>query len=422
MSGEVNLACTLSKNNLPVTGQPQLTYILLEVLPTAVMASVQMPLNFSLVLDKSGSMEGDKMRCLKDAVKHVVEMLGPDDFISVVSFDSSPKVLIKSQQARSAGDKANLRQQIDRLAAGGGTQISSALEAGYDELRKAYAPNRINRIVLLTDGQTSNEDSCRKKAKKIGEAGIQLTALGIGSDWNEKLLIELAASTSGQADYIQGPQDIVPYFQGAIQSMQAAVVQNAELVLRLVAGINPRKVWRVVPTISDLGYRPISDRVIAAPLGELEKGQGQAILVELMLPARQAGTYRIAQAEIGYDVPLLQLVQEKVRSDIMLGFTHDSVLAQQVNPRVMNIVEKVTAFKLQTRALQAAEAGDIANATQQLRAAHTILLGQGDAELAKTVKLAADQLEQQNQMTADAKKTIQFKSGKTVRLDQPGQP
>ena len=418
MPGEVSLTYTLSKDNLPVTGQPQLTYVLLEVVPTAVMAAVQMPLNFSLVLDKSGSMDGAKMTCLKEAVHRVIELLGPDDYVSLVSFDTSPKTIVKSQQARTPSDKLKLMRQVDQLSAGGGTEISPALEAGYDELRKGYAPNRINRLVLLTDGQSEHEDRCRNSAKKIGGTGIPITALGIGADWNDKLLLDIAAATSGQADYIAAPQDIVPYFQSAVQSMQSAVVQNAELVLRLVAGINPRKVWRVVPVIADLGYHPISDRVIAAPLGELEKGQGQALLVEMMLPARQAGNYRIAQAEIAYDIPMLQIVQEKVRVDVMLSFTHDPGLAQMVNPRVMNIVEKVTAFKLQTRALQAAEAGDIANATQQLRAAHTILLSQGDAELAKTVRLAADQLEQQNQMTSEAKKTIQFKSGKTVRLDQ----
>ena len=139
----------------------------------------------------------------------------------------------------------------------------------------------------------------------------------------------------------------------------------------------------------------------------------------LRRPPRTAGNYRIAQAEVSYDVPLLRLVQEKVRADVMMAFTYDPAQAAQANPRVMNIVEKVTAFKLQTRALESAERGDVANATQQLRAAHTILLGQGDTELAKTVKLAADQLEQQQGMSSDAKKTIQFKSGKTVRLTPP---
>lgn len=417
MSNEVSLICTLNKDHLPSIGQPQLAYILLEIVPAQTMAAVQMPLNLSLVLDKSGSMDGNKMTCLKDAVKRVIDLLGPDDFISVVAFDSSAKTLVKSQQAPSPADKQNLKRQVDRLNAGGGTEIAPALEAGLGELRRASALNSINRLVLLTDGQTEHEDRCHKQAQKQANAGIPLVALGIGGDWNEKLLINLAAATGGQADYIAGPQQIVPYFQTAVQSMQATVVQNAELVLRLVTGINPRKIWRVVPVIADLGYRPLSDRVVAAPLGELEKGQGQALLVELMLPARQAGAYRIAQAEVAYDVPLLGVVQEKVRADIMMSFTQDPVRSQQVNPRVMNVVEKVTAFKLQTRALQEAESGNIANATQQLRAAHTILLSQGDAELARTVRLAADELEQQNKMSSEAQKAIRFDSGKTVRLD-----
>lgn len=418
MAGEVNLICTLNKQALPVTGQPQLAYVLLEVVPAEVMAAVQMPLNLSLALDKSGSMDGAKIDSLKDAVRRVIDMLGPDDFISIIAFDSSPKTLVKSQRAASPADKQNLKRQVDRLDAGGGTEIAPAMEAGLTELRRNQATNRINRLVLLTDGQTEHEDRCHRQAQQLANAGVPMLGLGFGADWNEKLLIDLATTTKGQADYIASPHQIVAYFQNTVQSMQAAVVQNAELVLRLVAGINPRKIWRVVPVIADLGYRPLSDRVVAAPLGELEKGQGQALLVELMLPARQAGNYRIAQAEVSYDVPQLKLTQEKVRGDIMMDFTHDPLQAQQVNPKVMNIVEKVTAFKLQTRALQAAEAGDIAGATQQLRAAHTILLSQGDAELAKTVRLAADELEKQNQMSAEAKKTIRFGSGKTVRLDQ----
>jgi Ca-activated chloride channel homolog len=108
-----------------------------------------------------------------------------------------------------------------------------------------------------------------------------------------------------------------------------------------------------------------------------------------------------------------------VRSDVLLGFTNDAHQAQQVNPRVMNIVEKVTAFKLQTRALEEAEAGNIAGATQKLRAAATILLNQGETDLAKTARLEADQLEQRGEMSSEGRKTIQFKGGKTVRLNDP---
>ena len=274
-------------------------------------------------------------------------------------------------------------------------------------------------MVLLTDGQTENESNCLKMADEAGRLGVPVIALGIGTDWKEKLLQDIAARSGGQADYIAKPQEIGQFFQSTVQAMQAAVVQNAVLTLRLVAGVTPRKVWRVVPLIADLGYSPLSDRYITVPLGELEKDQGQALLVELMLPARQAGNYRIAQAEVAYDVPILNLVQEKEKNDIMLGFTLDPYAAQQVNPKVMNIVEKVTAFKLQTRALQEAEVGNIAGATQKLRAAATILLSQGDTQLGQTVRLEADKLEQQGQMSNEGQKTIRFGSGKTVKLTPP---
>jgi Ca-activated chloride channel family protein len=418
MSGEVKLTATLSKDNVPVTGQPQLIYTLLEVMPTEVMADIQMPLNFSLVLDTSGSMSGEKIRRLKDAVKFVIDLLGPDDYVSIVQFSSSTTILTASQQARSGSDKQALRRRVDGLDASGGTYMAPAMRGGLSEVKKQWSPNRINRMVLLTDGQTENEPECKKMAEEAARNTIPIIALGIGTDWNENLLQEIGAESGGQADYIAKPQEIGQYFQSTVQAMQAAVVQNAVLTLRLVMGVAPRKVWRVVPLIADLGYSPISDRAITVALGELEKDQGQALLVELMLPARQTGNYRIAQAEAAYDVPMLRLVQEKVRADITLGFTPDPYLAQQVNPRVMNIVEKVTAFKLQTRALQEAELGNVAGATQKLRAAATILLSQGDTDLARTAQLEADKLEQQGQMTAEGKKTIQFKGSKTVKLSQ----
>ncbi len=425
MAGEVYLTSTLSKDNVPVTGQAQLVYALLEVMPTDVMASVRMPLNFSLVLDRSGSMKDEgKLDQLKQAVKYVIDLLADDDYVSVIVFSGESDVVLSST-LMSKVRRDNLKRQIDKIdPKWTGTHIAVAVRAGRIEVEKRLAADRVNRVVLLTDGQVQmpsgdhrrGEQECLKEAEECGHEGIPLLALGLGSDWNEDLLADMAGRSGGVADYIARPEDLTPFFVNTVQSMQAAVVQNAVLTLHLVAEINPRKVWRVVPLIADLGYSPISERAITIPLGELEKGQGQALLVELLLPARQAGTYRIAQAEIAYDVPLLNLVQEKVRADLMLSFTYDPHLAQQVNPRVMNIVEKVTAFKLQTRALQEAELGDVVGATQKLRAAATILLSQGDTDLAHTVQLEADKLEQQGQMTAEGKKTIKFKSSKTVKL------
>jgi Ca-activated chloride channel family protein len=200
--------------------------------------------------------------------------------------------------------------------------------------------------------------------------------------------------------------------------MQDTVVQNAQMVLRLANGVTPRQVWQVLPMISNLGYRPLSDRDVQVSLGELEKAQPRSMLVEMLIGARPAGRYRIAQAEVSYDVPGLNLVGEKVKADILLDITADAAQTKQYDAEVMNIVEKVTAFKLQTRALEDAKMGDVAGASQKLRAAATRLLQMGEEDLAQSAMEEAENLEKTGQMSARGTKKLRYETRKlTQRLN-----
>ena len=416
MAGEVSLQCTMGKPNVPVTNTQQLAYVLIEAKPTGAMADVQMPLNFSLVLDHSGSMAGEKLQNLKEAVKLVLDQLQPQDYVSLIIFDDKAKVVSASQPVT---NKAHLKSLVDGIRDGGGTEMSRGMKLGLAEVQKALDPSRVSRILLLTDGQTwGDEDQCQQLGGDAGRLGSPITALGLGDDWNEELLDAIANASGGLSDFIDAPHKIQQHFQSTVRSMQATVVNNAQLVLRLVGGINPRQVWRVVPLISQLSPRALSDRDVQVHLGDLEKEQGQAALVELLLPPRSAGSYRIAQAEVSYDVPAAGVVGEKARSDILLTFTNDPALAQQYEARVMSLVEKVTAFKLQTRALDEAKAGNIAGATQKLRAAATRLLEMGEAELATAAEEEAKRLEQGQAMSAAGTKKLQYETRKlTQKLD-----
>jgi len=417
MAGEVSLQCTLGKPNAPVTNTQQLAYALIEAQPTGAMANVQMPLNFSLVLDHSGSMSGEKLRNLKAAVKLVLDQLGPQDYVSLIIFDDQAKVISPSQPATNS---AHLKSLVDGIKDGGGTEMSKGMTLGLTEVQKALDPSRVSRILLLTDGQTfGDEKQCEQLGGDAGRRGIPITALGLGDDWNEDLLDAIANASGGISDFIDTPDKIEQHFQSTLQSMQATVVNNAQLTLRLVGGVTPRQVWRVIPLISQLNPRVLSDRDVQVHLGDLEKEQGQAVLVELLLPPRAAGRYRIAQAEVSYDVPAAGMAGEKARSDILLTFTGDAALAQQYDARVMNLVEKVTAFKLQTRALDEAKAGNVAGATQKLRAAATRLLDMGETELAAAAEEEARRLEQGQQMSAAGTKKLRFETRKlTQKLDQ----
>ena len=417
MANDITLNCRLNKAFLPVMNTQQLVYVLIEAVPGAAMAQVEMPLNLSLVLDKSGSMQGKKIENLRQAAKLVVDRLGADDLLSIVAFSDRKYRIADSQ---SVTDKEGLKAKIDRIRDGGGTAISGGMAQGLAELEKGLDANRVSRLLLLTDGQTfGDEKQCKKLGKNAGDKGIVVHALGLGDDWNEDLLDEVAEASGGSADFIDSPDKIVPFFEQAVQSMQDTVVQNALMVLRLTNDIRPRQVWQVLPMISNLGYLPLSDQAVQVGLGELEKGQPRSLLVELLVGPRPAGTYRVAQAEVSYDVPGLGLVGEKVRADILLDFTADASKTQDYDPEVMNIVEKVTAFKLQTRALEEAKMGNIAGASQKLRAAATRLLDMGEEELAQSALEEAENLEQSGQMTARGTKKLRYETRKLTQRLSP---
>jgi Ca-activated chloride channel homolog len=412
MAGELNLRATLARPFLAASNTAQVAYLLLEIQPSQIVSQVRMPVNVSFVIDRSGSMKGDKMDRVRRATSMAIELLSEQDIVSVVIFDHRNEVLIPAVTVR---DPRELQDRVSRIRDAGGTKIAPALEKGLREIEKDRS-GAIRRLVLLTDGQTENENECLLRAEDAGRIGVPITALGVGKDWNEDLMIEMANRSGGTADYIARPDEITEYFQNTVQRAQSTAINNATLNLRLVQGVTPRAVWQVLPLINNLGYQPISDRDVSVPLGEIETNQSRTLLIELMVDPRPVGTYRVGQAETTYDVPALKLVAEKAKVDVMLTFTADQGQINQVNPGVMNIVEKVSAFKLQTRALQDIAAGDVAGATQKLKSAVTRLLSQGELELAETMQKEISNLEQSGQLSSEGQKTIKFQGRKTVRL------
>jgi Ca-activated chloride channel family protein len=408
MPGEVTLAHQLGKDYMPVTGGSQLAYVLLEAKPTEMMAQVRMPLNFALVIDHSGSMKGAKLRNVREAVKMVIDRLEPTDYISVVIFDDTAQVIIPSMPAN---DSVGMKAAIDRIQDAGGTTMSLGMIQGLGELRRWNIPNAVNRMILLTDGVTYGDtDRCRQLAREAASSGIAIYPLGIGSDWDEGLLDDIGQLSGGMpAEFIKSPADAMSIFEQQIQSAVAVAVRNATLTLRLPAGVTPRKAVKVLPIIRDTDGSALSDRQVVVQLGDLEKDTPQSVLVELMIDPRPAGLFRIAQAELTYDVPTVGLTGEKIREDIKVTFSNDTNLTAQVNATVMNFAEKSNAQRLVTRILD--EYKRTGKATTRLAPNVTRVL---DAETLSAI----DQINQGQQISQEQVKSIGNKTRKlTQRLD-----
>ncbi|GIL15514.1 MAG: VWA domain-containing protein [Chloroflexota bacterium] len=431
MAGELDLHIRLLHDAVNANVPQQLAYVLLDANPTgAQIQGVQAPLNLALVLDRSGSMNGAKIHNLREATKLLIQHMQPTDYVSIITFDDQVDVLVSAQSAQNI---AQLMQVVDSIQDRGGTQISLGLQQAIDQVRRNFDPGRVNKIVLLTDGNSwGDEAACQALAQQAGQQNIPIVALGLGlvnvapaapgmpavmgmsDDWNHALLDGLGNISGGMSELIQTPQEIAKVFQDILKSSQATVVRNAELTLRLVQDVMPRQVWQTLPLISNLSQRAISAREIQISLGDIDKTTGKQILAELILPPKPMGKNRIAQAEIMYDVPAFGLTQQIVRTDIIIEYGAES----PINPQVMNIVERVSAHKLQTQALSDAQAGNVAGATQKLKAAATRLLNIGESQLAQDAMQEADNLQQQGQMSSAGTKRLNYGTRKlTQQLD-----
>ncbi|MBV9709178.1 MAG: VWA domain-containing protein [Chloroflexi bacterium] len=408
MPGEVTLAHQLGKDFMPVTGGSQVAYVLLETKPTEMMAQVRMPLNFALVIDHSGSMKGAKLKNVREAVKMVIDHLEPTDYISVVIFDDTAQVIISSMPCN---DKPGMKAAIDRIQDAGGTTMSLGMLQGLGELRRWNIPNAINRMILLTDGVTyGDSDRCRQLAREAAATGIAIYPMGIGQDWDENLLDDIGQLSGGMpAEFIRNPADAMSIFQQQVQSAVAVAVRNTTLTLRLPTGVAPKKAVKVLPIISDLGQSVLSDRQVVIPLGDLEKDKPQSVLVELMIDPRPAGLFRIAQAELAYDVPIIGVTGERIRDDIKVTFSTDANQTAQVNALVMNFAEKANAHRLVTKVLD--EYKRTGKATTRLAPNVTRVLDQ-------ETQAALEQINQGQQISQDQVKSIGNKTRKlTQRLD-----
>ncbi len=237
----------------PTAGQ-QLLYLLLQLTPTEAQTITKIPLNLCLVLDRSSSMRGEKMERVKEAARYVVDQLGLGDTFSVVSFNDRASVVVRAQRVTA---RDNIKNLIDSIESRGGTEMSSGMQTGLDEINSAYSVGAINYMLLLTDGQTyGDEEQCVTIARQCAERKIVISPLGIGDEWNEDLLETIAARTGSSSEYIDTPAKIPAAFRNKVEGFRTVYARNTNLNFYLEQGTELQRIHRVSPAIVELAFNP----------------------------------------------------------------------------------------------------------------------------------------------------------------------
>jgi Ca-activated chloride channel family protein len=444
MTETINLKATWNHEPLGASDTNSLAYLLLDITQPdapvqAANQSRQAAMNLSLVLDTSGSMAGAKLENLKKAVAWVIDHLSARDRVAITLFDDEGRLLVGSTGLE---NKADLLAQVEAIREAGGTAMSKGLRLGLEEARRASGPGVVSRIIVLTDGQTWGDgDDCIALAAEAGTAGIPIAAFGLGADedWSVELLDGMAGESGGSVEYIANPEQIAEAFEIALRQMQATTARDLQLTFTPAGGVTARAVYRVAPMISRLwpsmdaaadgssgqGQAEVqtgesgAGTQLTLPLGDIQSADGQTLLIEVVLPPRRPGSYRLARVLLRYEVGSSA---EDAVLDLVTAFAEGAGTGPG-NPRVMNSVEKATTFKLQTRALQASMLGDTETAGKNLRAAATRLLSMGESDLAEATTQEAERIEAEGRASASATKKLTFdtrrlSAAETARLKE----
>ena len=451
----ITLNCDLNVGMVPASGEPRLIYLLVDMRAGLDAEPLQAPVNMAIVLDVSESMRlpvltqeqfqelkqlGQVQQTVSDGVPVWTFKSIPDhikknapsnleavqasiaqaashfeahDRVSLVAFADHAEVLMRGVP----GDEhRRVMEAISALAdvrLGDETDIGGGLSAGLEEMRREQAHGMVCRALILTDGFTRDPERVETLAKEAREAGMSVSTLGIGTEFNEKLLVDVADASLGNAYFARTPQEIPSAFAQELAAVQAILMRNVQIELRVSAGVEVRRVYRVRPAINLVLDEERGERSLIVSMGDFDPTQPPALLAELIVPGKPGGSFRVAQVSVSREGD--EGTREAVgKSDLVLVYS-PNLGRMEPNPMVMNTVEKVSAYVLQTRALDDMALGNPAAATQKLRAAATRLLTVGETELAEALQAEATRVEQSGQVSPESAKELRYA---TRRLTQ----
>ena len=348
-------------------GREQHLYLLARLqADTAPGADTRRPLNLSLVLDRSGSMQGDKLVYVKKAAQYLVRHLGGQDRLSVVSYNEEVSVDAGSAVV---AHKDQLLRRIEDLRAGGTTNLSGGWLQGCQLVAEHSEEGQINRVLLLTDGLANQgvtePAQLERMARQKHHAGITTTTMGVGLNFNEDLLTRMAAEGGGAYYFIDDPDQAPVIFREELQDLLKVVGQNFVVTLTLGDDV------RMVRQLNDYPVEK-QDGALTFRMGDVFSDEVKTLLLELAIPPLQSQGDPVEIGRLGFELDgLNEAGTEHLVFDVPLTVevvTRDDFKTLEREPEVVRNLLILQAARAREEAIQFADRGDFNRASQVLRA------------------------------------------------------
>jgi uncharacterized protein YegL len=381
--------------------EEQVLYVLVEISADPAGQRGRHPINLCLVLDRSTSMQGARLQRVKEATHYIIDALGERDVFSVVTFGDRAEVLIPAERNL---DKALAKARVSTIHATGGTEILRGLSAGLEQIGSYRAPGMINHLILLTDGRTyGGEQECLAQAEWARQRQIGISTMGIGQDWNDKLLDEIAARSGGTSTYVDAASKVVSVFRERIHTLATIFAPNAVLDLNLARGVQLSEAFRVSPHLEQL-----HEREGCLSVGPLDSEQSCVLVLELLLERRLKGALCASRLALSLGSTDAGQPAAYVEQPIELTLTQDEPDQKPIPPNIVSALGKLAIFKMQEKTMEDLDQGQIERASQRLETMATRLLNIGENELAKSALLEAGRLVRTGHLSPEGRKKIRY--------------
>ncbi|HSJ05507.1 MAG TPA: VWA domain-containing protein [Longimicrobiales bacterium] len=343
----------------PVDGG-RIVRVLLRVEADAPPKHDRLPLNLSLVLDRSGSMHGAKLAAARAAAALLVRRLSPDDVVSVVAYDDSVATIAEPAK----GDaQATLPRQVEAIETGGSTNLSGGWLRGRELLGRNRLEGGINRLMLLTDGLANVgilfPQQLTGLAAQGKTDGITTTTIGFGTDYDEHLLRAMADAGGGSMYYIENPDQAASIFGDELQDLIALGAQNVTVTIR------PAPVARLTTVHHDYP-RTSAGTALTLELGDIYAREPKPLLIELMVAGANETDTTVLDLSVEGDV--LTAGGGVERQVVTLPVVLTAGEEVRVEPEVRKDLLLMDAAKARQDALSLSEQGDWDGAAALLRA------------------------------------------------------
>lgn len=377
----------------------------------------------AIVLDCSGSMQGEKIRAACDGAMKVIQELDEQFSFVVVAFTDKARIIYGPAEGIH-GHKQKAIQAVQALKAGGGTSMSSALQA----VIQAFDPYRewARTILFLTDGQNGDQKATfLRSVEQCVRERISIYAWGVGTDWNANELRTLAERTHGQAGIIPQPQQIEAAFRQTFNQIRRTALTNVRLTLWTPEEVSVLQVEQAYPTLINLDMQAdsVNQRQQVVSLGSFATGERRDFLINLKIQPHEPGRqYLILRPSVRFvDTQQADMEERGPRESwVTVEWTLQMAQAAKINERVAHYTREGELAKLISQGNEAMAGGDQRKAAVLLAQALDVSEQVKNEEIARLLRtiVSRDASGQPvlKQVDAVTRRTLEIKRGSTSQL------